>query len=103
LNQTNAQRAIGNPGLASVPPAVPEIEAETSRLQESISVLDGTLGDLEGRLHSVRADRDTAATAEPKEIGPATKLGVSLRAASDAIDRMTSRVRYQLRSLELPN
>lgn len=103
MNQANMQRAaVVGTGLSAVPPTVPEIESETQRLQEAISVLDGAIGDLEGRLHSVRADRDSNAPAEAKEIGPATKLGSTLRGASDAVDRMTQRVRYQLRTLELP-
>lgn len=101
MNQANALR--GGTTLASVPMPVPEIETEITRLQEAVGRVDNTFAELAQRLHCVRTDLEPPrATAEQKEAGPHTKLGASLRAASDRLDALYDQITYQTRNLQLP-
>lgn len=103
MNQANALRGAAA-GLQAVPTPTPEIETEMARLQEAVSRVDNFFADLAQRLHTVRTDLEPVANGTaPKEVGPHTKLGSSLRAMADRLDSVGDQIAYQTRNLQLPN
>lgn len=86
---------------ANAPTRMPEVISEHEALMHKLGFLTDRMGSLLDKLRPVLAERPTAESNQLAVPEPNCELGRRLRAASDAVDRLSARVDYLLDCLEV--